>query len=141
MTRGSAVEDKPQVAWLERRLRDAGAHEVHTESFRFQRRPWRHVAHGVPALGAAALGGGVGAALAAATALSLEGEAAGRSTWSARVLPAAEGVNLVARIPAAGEPERTVVFVAHHDAAPTGVAWRMNQLRIPHLLPVQIALA
>ena len=141
MPRGSAAEDKPQVAWLERRLRDAGAHETRTETFRFQRRPWRHVAHGAPAIGAAALGGPIGAALAAATALSLEGEAAGHSTWSSRLLPAAEGVNVVARVPAAGEAERTVVFVAHHDAAPTGLAWRMNQLRIPHLLPVQVALA
>src|SRR3954463_5130296 len=71
MTRGSAAEDKPQVAWLERRLREAGAPENPPEPFRFQRRPWRHVAHGVPALGAAALGGPAGAALAAATAFSL----------------------------------------------------------------------
>src|SRR4051794_18633768 len=141
MTRGSAAEDKPHVAWLERRLRDAGAHEIHTEAFRFQRWPWRHVAHGVPALGAAALGGPAGAALAAATAFSLEGEAAGHSTWSSRFLPAAEGVNVVARVPAAGEPQRTAGFVAHHDAAPTGLAWRLNQLRVPHPLPGQLALA
>jgi hypothetical protein len=141
MKRGSASEDKPHVDWLERRLRDAGAHETRREPFRFQRRPWRHVAHGVPAVGAAALGGPIGAALALATAVSLEGEAGGHSRWSGSFLPAAEGVNLTARVPAAGDAERTIVFVAHHDAAPTGLPWRLPRPRTPHLLPVQLALA
>src|SRR6478752_10862626 len=67
MERASAAEDEPQVAWLERRLRDAGAHDVHTETFRFQRRwIWRYGAHGAAGLGAAAVGGPAGAALAAA---------------------------------------------------------------------------
>ena len=40
--RGSAAESKPQVAMIERRLREAGAHQVGAESFRFQRRViWR----------------------------------------------------------------------------------------------------
>ena len=38
MERGSAAQDKPQVAWLERRLRDAGAHQVQVETFRVARR-------------------------------------------------------------------------------------------------------
>src|SRR5215218_4187448 len=97
--RGSAAEDKPQVAWLERRLRDAGAHELHTETFRFQRRPWRHIAHGVAGVGAAAAGGPIGAGLAVATLASLELEVSGRSRWLRKFLPAGEGVNVVARIP------------------------------------------
>src|SRR4051812_17090897 len=144
MERGSAAEDKPQVAWLERRLRDAGAHEIHTESFRFQRRPWRHAVHGVAGLGAAALGGPAGAALAAGTAISLEGEAGAHSHWSGRFLPAGEGANVSARIPAAGQAARTVVFVAHHDAARTGLVWRMAlrtaRSKTPHALPAQLAL-
>src|SRR5689334_25249793 len=87
MERAAAAEDKPHVAWLERRLRDAGAHEIRTESFRFQRRPWRHVAHGVAGVGAAALGGPAGAALAAGTVFSLEGEAGAHSRWSAPLMP------------------------------------------------------
>src|SRR3954451_10440812 len=94
MTRGSAAEDKPQVAFLERRLRDAGAHEVRTEAFRFQRRPWRYIAHGVAGLGAAAVGGPIGAVLAIGTAFSLEGEAGGHSRWTSRLFPAGDGVNV-----------------------------------------------
>jgi acetylornithine deacetylase/succinyl-diaminopimelate desuccinylase-like protein len=140
MERGSAAEDKPQVAWLERRLRDAGAHEVHTESFRFQRRPSRYVAHTVAGLTAAALGGPAGAGLAAATLASVELEASGRSRWSARFLPAGEGANVVARVPAAGEPERTVVFLAHHDAQRSGLLWRLPRGKEPYALGGQIAL-
>jgi acetylornithine deacetylase/succinyl-diaminopimelate desuccinylase-like protein len=141
MERGSGAEDKPQVAWLEGRLRDAGAHELHTETFRFQRRPWRHIAHFVAGIGAAAAGGPVGAGVAAATLASLEMEVSGRSRWLAKFLPAGEGVNVVARIPAGGEPERTVVFVAHHDAQRGGLLWRLPRSNGPFALPAQLALA
>jgi hypothetical protein len=137
MERGSAAEDKPQVAWLERRLRDAGAHEVRTENFRFQRRwIWRYGAHGAAGIGAAALGGPVGAGLAAATIASVELDISGRRTWTSSLLPAGEGVNVVARIPAAAEPQRTVVFIAHHDAQRAGLMWRVPRGRQPmSLLP------
>jgi acetylornithine deacetylase/succinyl-diaminopimelate desuccinylase-like protein len=141
MERGSAAEDKPQVTWLEGRLRDAGAHELHTETFRFQRRPWRHIAHFLAGIGAAAAGGPAGAGVAAATLASLEMEVSGRSRWLAKFLPAGEGVNVVARIPAGGEPERTVVFVAHHDAQRSGLLWRLPRSSGPFALPAQLALA
>jgi hypothetical protein len=141
MERGSAAEDKPQIAWLEGRLRDGGAHEVHTETFRFQRRPWRHIAHSVAGVGASLAGGVVGAGLAVGTLASLELEVSGRSRWSGKFLPAGEGVNVVARIPAAGEPERTLVFIAHHDAARTGLLWRLPRGKEPFMLPAQLALA
>jgi acetylornithine deacetylase/succinyl-diaminopimelate desuccinylase-like protein len=141
MERGSAAEDKPHVAWIERRLRDAGAHDLRTETFRFQRRPWRHIAHGVAGLGAAAAGGPVGAGVAGASLVSLELELSGRSRWLGRFLPAGEGANVVARIPAAAEPERTIVLVAHHDAAPTGLYWRLPRVNAPLALAWQIATA
>jgi acetylornithine deacetylase/succinyl-diaminopimelate desuccinylase-like protein len=142
MERGSAAEDKPQVAWLERRLRDAGAHEVHTESFRFQRRwIWRYGAHGAAGIGAAALGGPLGAALAAAGLASVEMDVSGRSTWLARPLPAGEGVNVVARIPAAAEPERTLLFIAHHDAQRAGLMWRLPRTKQPLALTAQAVFA
>jgi acetylornithine deacetylase/succinyl-diaminopimelate desuccinylase-like protein len=141
MERGSAAAEKPQVAWIESRLRDAGAHEVRTEAFRFQRRwIWRHGAHAVAGLGAAAAGGPVGAALAAGTLASLELELSGRSRWTAKLLPAGEGTNVVARIPAAGHAERTVVFVAHHDSARTGLLWRLPRTKAPLGLSAQLAL-
>jgi acetylornithine deacetylase/succinyl-diaminopimelate desuccinylase-like protein len=141
MERVSAAEDKPQVAWLEQRLRDSGAHELHTEPFRFQRRPWRYLAHFVAGTGAAAVGGPLGAGVAAGSLASLELDVSGRSRWLAPVLPAGEGVNVVARIPAAGVPKRTLVFVAHHDAARTGLLWRMPRGKEPFALLAQVALA
>ena len=38
-------------------------------------------------------------------------------------MPQGEGANVAARVPAAGERRRTLVLVAHHDAAHTGVVW------------------
>jgi hypothetical protein len=142
MERGSAAVQPPQVAWIEGRLRDSGAHETHKESFRFQRRwIWRHGAHAAAGIGAAVAGGPAGAALAAATLASLELELSGRSSWTSRFLPAADGTNVVARIPAAGQAERTVVFIAHHDAARTGLLWRLPRSRKPLGLPAQMAMA
>jgi acetylornithine deacetylase/succinyl-diaminopimelate desuccinylase-like protein len=138
MERASAAEDKPQVAWLERRLRDAGAHELHTETFRFQRRwIWRYGVHGAAGIGAATVGGPAGAALAAAAVTSVELDISGRSTWLASLLPAGEGANVVARIPAAAEPQRTLVFIAHHDAQRSGLMWRLPRTRQPLALPAQ----
>ena len=142
MERGSAAEDKPQVAWLERRLRDAGAHEVQTETFRFQRRwIWRYGAHGAAGIGAAAVGGPAGAGLAAATIASVELDISGRRTWTSSLLPAGEGANVVARIPAAAEPRRTVVFIAHHDAQRAGLMWRVPRGRRPMSLAPQAVMA
>jgi hypothetical protein len=138
MERTSAGEDKPQVEWLERRLRDAGAHELHTETFRFQRRwVWRYGAFAAGGIGAAALGGVAGAGLAAASLTAVELDVSGRSTWLARFLPRGEGVNVVARVPAAGEPQRTLVFIAHHDAQRSGLMWRLPRSRQPMALPAQ----
>jgi hypothetical protein len=142
MQRGSAAEDKPQVAWLERRLRDAGAHEIRTEAFRFQRRwIWRYGAHGAAGVGAAAVGGLLGAGIAAASAASVELDVSGRSTWTAPLLPGGEGANVVARVPAAAEPQRTIVFIAHHDAQRAGLMWRLPRTKQPMALPAQALLA
>jgi acetylornithine deacetylase/succinyl-diaminopimelate desuccinylase-like protein len=138
MERGSAAEDKPHVGWIESRLRDAGAHEVRSENFRFQRRwIWRYGAHAGAGIGAAALGGPLGAGLAAAAVTSVELDVSARKTWLARFLPAGEGVNVVARVPAAGRAERTVVFIAHHDAQRAGLMWRLPRSRQPMALPAQ----
>ena len=141
MERGSAAAEKPQVEWIQSRLRDAGSHEVATESFRFQRRLiWRYGAHAVAGVGAAVAGGPAGAVLATATLASLELEVSGRSSWSARMLPTAEGRNVVARIPAAGQPDRTIVFIAHHDAQRAGLLWRLPRTRAPFVLGGQLVL-
>jgi hypothetical protein len=51
------------------------------------------------------------------------------------VLPRGECANVVARVPARGEPRRTLVLVAHHDAAHTGFMWRHPELWGPRLSP------
>ena len=129
--RGSATPgERASAEWVAGRLREAGAADVRLEGFRYQRNwAWRHVAHHLAGIAAARLGGPAGAALAAATAVSYELDVAGRSQWTSALLPAGEGTNVVARVPAAGERRRTLVLVAHHDAAHTGWLWTSPFMR------------
>lgn len=130
MERGSAAREKPQVPWLEQRLRDAGAHQIRVEPFRFQRRwAWRQGAPAGVGIAAAALGGPAGAALAAGALASFELDVSGKSRWTSRLLPGGEGANVAARVPAGGAAARTLVLVAHHDASRTGWLWRSPLLR------------
>jgi Peptidase family M28 len=62
--------------------------------------------------------------LALAALVSFDADQSGRCQWLRRVLPAGEGANVVARVAARGESRRTLVLVAHHDAAQTGFMWR-----------------
>jgi hypothetical protein len=56
--------------------------------------------------------------------LSFDADQSGRSQWTGRLLPAGEGSNVLARVPSEGPRRRTLVLVAHHDAAQTGLMWR-----------------
>jgi hypothetical protein len=128
MERGSATAGERRSAqWVAGRLRQQGAEEVRLEPFRYQ--------HTFAHAQAAHFGIGVLAALgrrrllAALALASFELEYSGRQQWLRRFLPAAEGTNVIARLPATGAPERTLVLVAHHDAAHTGLMWdpRLSQ--------------
>lgn len=66
--------------------------------------------------------------LAAAILASFELEYSGRRQWLRPLLPAGEGTNVIARLPARGRRSRTVVLVAHHDAANTGLMWHPRLL-------------
>jgi len=66
---------------------------------------------------------------AAAALLSFELDYSGRSQWLRRLLPGGEGTNVVGGLPARGPRRRTVVLVAHHDAANTGLMWHPRLLR------------
>jgi hypothetical protein len=126
MERGSATSGELAAARFgAARLREAGARDVELQPFRYQR-SWtgRQGAHLAAGLAAAARGGGAGAALALAALVSLELDFGGRSQWLGRLLPAGDGMNAVGRVPASGGRERTLVLVAHHDTARTGIAWR-----------------
>jgi len=125
MQRGSAGPgERASAAWVAGRLGEAGVRDVVVEPFRYQGTyAWAHVAHAVAGLAATRLRGWRGAAVAAGALCSLELEASGRRQWLRRVLPGGEGANVVARIPGVGERRATLVVVAHHDAARTGLAW------------------
>jgi hypothetical protein len=110
--------------WIAAHLRDAGIAEVRCESYRYQ--PGYALAHGLHSLAgiaAIARGGLPGAVAGAATLASYEAEASGRRQWIRSLLPKRTGANVVARVPAARRALATLVLVAHHDAANTGVAW------------------
>jgi peptidase M28-like protein len=152
--RSANAGERESAEWVAGRLREAGAVDVRTESFRyahtFAHAQAMHYAGG--AVGAA-VGGRRGAALAGAALASFELDYSGRSQWLRSVLPAGRGANAVGRVPAAIRRSRTLVLVAHHDAAHTGLIWdprlaaagdaraERTDNRAPFSLPVELALA
>jgi peptidase M28-like protein len=125
IARGSASPgERASAEWMAGRLRDEGAADVELETFRYQGTyAFAHAAHLVVGLVAARRNGAGARAAALAALASLELEASGRAQWLRRILPAGEGVNVVGRVPAAEESRATLVVLAHHDAARTGLAW------------------
>lgn len=121
--RSASAGERESAEWIADRLRTAGVQGVRLEEFRYQHTyAWAHAAHFAAGMVGSRL-------LAAAAAVSLDLEFSGRSQWLRRLLPAGTGVNVVARVPAAGERRRTVVLVAHHDAAHTGLIWHPKLVR------------
>ncbi len=123
MVRGSAAAgERASAEWLAGRLREDGALDVRVEPYRGQTTyAWAYLAHVGLALLAARRGSRI---LAVAAALLAEGELSGRRAWLRRLLPRGRGANVVARIPAPdGPPRGTLVLLAHHDAARTGLIW------------------
>ncbi len=103
--------------------------EVRLERFRYRRSfAWTQALHFAAAMSRSRLA-------AAAALLSFELDYSGRLQWLRRLLPAGEGTNVVGRLPAAGRRRRTLVLVAHHDAAQTGLIWH------PRLMAAGDALA
>jgi hypothetical protein len=120
--RGSASPGEQRSAgWVAERLLQDGAADVHIEQFEYQGTFAHAQALHFAAGALAALGGR--RVLAAAALASFELEYSGRAQWLRRVLPQSTGHNVVGRLPALGPHERTVVLVAHHDAARTGLMW------------------
>jgi len=60
---------------------------------------------------------------AAAALASFELDYSGRAQPTRSAFPTGEGANVLGRLPARGGRERTLVLVAHHDAAHTGLMW------------------
>ncbi len=102
---------------------------MRVEPYRYQSSwAWRQAPHFAAGLMAAAVGGSAGRALSLAALASFDAEIAGRYQWIGRLVPKGEGANVTARVPALGERCRTLVLVAHHDAAQTGLMWRHSWL-------------
>ena len=142
--RTGTLGERRSAEWVAARLDQLGASEVRLSSFRTQT-TWAasHLAHYAAGIAAGATGGPLGAAVALATLVSYEADNSGRSQWLRRLLPGRHGTSVIARIPAAGTPRRTLVLVAHHDAAHTGWVWhprfleggRRFALRTGRILP------
>ncbi len=154
MRRSSAGPgERASAAWLAGRLRDLGIAEVEIQPYRYQRSyALAHALHNLAGLGACAIGGLAGGALALATLASYEREVSGTSQWLRRMLPRGQGANVIARI-RVESPRATLVLVAHHDAANTGLVWHpsivamgaarhLRRRRVdPFMAPVELAFA
>lgn len=122
--RSASPGERASAEWLARRLHEAGARDIRLQEFRYQHSY-------APAQGVHFAAGLLGSrALAAAAAVSLDLEFSGRCQWVRELLPAGTGTNVVARVPARGERRRTLVLVAHHDAAHTGLMWDPRLVRM-----------
>jgi acetylornithine deacetylase/succinyl-diaminopimelate desuccinylase-like protein len=130
--RPSASEGERRAAeWLVGELQRVGAREVRIEIERAHGGYWWPLgllnagALGVAAAGRrrlAALTGAIGAA-------AIYDDVSGGRLWFRRLLPRRPTYNVVAEL---GDPraERTVVFIAHHDAAHTGLVFHPALPRI-----------
>ncbi|MGE4426132.1 MAG: M28 family peptidase [Solirubrobacteraceae bacterium] len=125
MTRDSAGPgERRSAAWIADRLRAVGATDVRTEPYRFTPTyTHAYALHAAAITAGAALGGVRGRALAALALGSYELDVSGRWPWTRRWLPSGEGRNVVARLPARGPHRATLLLVAHHDAARSGLIW------------------
>jgi hypothetical protein len=116
--------ERQSAHWLAHRLHEIGADDIAVTDFRSQS-SWAPVtaAYELAALALSTVNGTLGRLLGVGLAISYELEVSGRNQWMRRLLPARRGVSVTARIPARGRPRRTLVLVAHHDAAHNGVVW------------------
>lgn len=125
MRRPSArAGERESAAWLARTLSERGVEGVEIQRYRYQPTyALAHSVHNLVGLAACVLPAPASAALSLAALGSYEREVSGRSQWLRRLLPRSEGANVVARISASRERRATLVLVAHHDAANTGLIW------------------
>ena len=122
--RTSTPGERRAGEWVAEQLRAAGVANATLQAFRTQS-SWAPAgnAHMLAGLAAAALGGAAGRLLGTAAAVSYEADISGRSHWVRRLLPAGRGATVEARIAPTGPKLRTVVLVAHIDAAHNGWVW------------------
>jgi hypothetical protein len=120
--RAATPGDRDSANWVAGRMREIGLDHVQIEPFRCHS-TWviPHGAHAVLGLFAARLPAILRIPLIAAIAASYEADYSGRDQTLRSLLPGAGvGHNVVGRT---GGGARTLVLVAHHDAAHTGWIW------------------
>jgi hypothetical protein len=123
--RAGTPGDRESAEWVAARMREIGLEDVRVEPFRCHS-TWAipYGAHNLLGMLAARLPGPWRVALALATAVSYEADYTGRDQTLRGLLPGAgKGHNVVGRISKGSDPLRTLVLVAHHDAAHTGWVW------------------
>ena len=139
--RPSASQGERRAAeWIARELRAAGCHEVRVEEERAHGGYWWPIGLLNAAGALAALAGGrrMAAVAAGAAAAAVYDDVSGGKLWfRRRALPKRPTWNVVAEAGDA-DAKRTVVFVAHHDAAHSGLVFhpelpRLAMERMPRL--------
>ena len=123
--RPSASEGERRAAeWLAGELRAAGCRDVRVEEERAHGGYWWPLGLlNAAALVAAAMGRRAAAVVGAAAAAAVYDDVSGGKLWfRRRALPHRATYNVIAEAGDAGA-ERTVVFVAHHDAAHSGLVF------------------
>lgn len=122
--RTTTAGERESAEWVAGRLRELGAEDVRVVSFRGQSTwAWAHGAHMLAGLAASWMRGRAGRLLGALVAVSYELDVSARSQWLRQLLPGRTGYSVEARISSAVPARRTLVLVAHHDAAHTGLVW------------------
>ena len=116
--------ERESAEWVAGRLRALGTEDVRILTFRGQSSwAWAHGAHMLGGLAASWIRGRAGRLLGVLVAVSYELEVSVRSQWLRRLLPGRPGYSVEAHIPSKDPASRTLVLVAHHDAAQSGLIW------------------
>lgn len=122
--RTTTTGERESAEWVAGRLGALGAEDVRVVTFRGQSTwAWAHGAHMLAGLAVSWVRGWTGRLLGALVAVSYELDVSARSHWLRRLLPGRTGYSVEARISSAVPARRTLVLVAHHDAAHTGLVW------------------
>lgn len=122
--RAITAGERESAKWVAGRLSALGADDVRIISFRGQSTwAWAHGAHMLAGLAASWVRGRLGQLLGVLVAVSYELDTSARSQWLRRLLPGRPGYSVEARIAGKGPARRTLVLVAHHDAAHSGLVW------------------
>lgn len=122
--RTTTAGERESAEWVAGQLRHLGAEDVRVLSFRGQSTwAWAHVAHLLAGYVASRLRGRAARFLGVLVAVSYELDVSARSQWLRRLLPGRPGYSIEARIHSEAPVRRTLVLVAHHDAAHSGLVW------------------